>query len=218
MISPITRALTGAGAALLAVGLLAGGGGTFAAWSQNAGIAAAPFSAGNLGLAPGALNVKLDHTDFIAGATTINQVTRTTSDITGQMDTYPFAPGDQVTITLPITVQAVGTNLKATLSTTPAALTGTATLVSEVNANNGSVVTLTPVGGAPALTSTGTNQWAITSAHNGAVYLATMKYTVRETSTGAARIEPAGGSGWWNTTLNGTSVSTRNLPFTLTQN
>jgi len=104
-------------------------------------------------------------------------------------DSHPFAPGDQVTITLPITVQAVGTNLKATLSTAPAALTGTAALVSEVNVNNGSVVTLTPVGTAPNLT-----------------------------STGAARTEPAGGSGWWNTTLNGTSVSTRNLPFTLTQN
>lgn len=133
-------------------------------------------------------------------------------------DSHPFAPGDQVTITLPITVQAVGTNLKATLSTAPAALTGTAALVSEVNVNNGSVVTLTPVGTAPNLTSTGTNQWAITSAHNGATYLATMKYTVRATSTGAARTEPAGASGWWNTTLNGTSVSTRNLPFTLTQN
>lgn len=94
-----------AGAAGIA--LLAGGAGTFAAWQDSAQISATSIQSGKLDIASVANGV------WKSGSTTIDPAT------------YLVVPGDVLTFTQDLTVEATGTNLAATLSQSGLTTSGT---------------------------------------------------------------------------------------------
>lgn len=91
--------VAGAAAGALGVALLAGGGGTFAAWSDTATVAPGTVTAGTLA-------VEIDGGGTWAGAD------GTITDIAA----YRIVPGDVLTYTLPVGVEVEGDHLEAQLS------------------------------------------------------------------------------------------------------
>lgn len=98
---------TGAG-----VVLLLGGAGTFMSWNAEANVGGGTINTGHLKVAADTADVRWR----INGGATMT---------TGQMQsTYLAAPGDEIVYEVPVTVEAAGTNLKATVEAQAGALTG----------------------------------------------------------------------------------------------
>jgi alternate signal-mediated exported protein len=90
--------VAGAAAGILGVALLAGGGGTFAVWSDTATVTPGTITAGTLAVEIDGQGTWTGHDGPIA-------------DIAA----YRIVPGDVLTYTLPVGVQIEGDNLKAKL-------------------------------------------------------------------------------------------------------
>jgi alternate signal-mediated exported protein len=99
----------GAIASAAGVALLLGGAGTFALWNTSSTVAGGTLSTGNLALSPGT-GTWTDTSPTSAGTTTY-----TTSGTTG-IGTASIVPGDQYTLTQPVSITATGKNMKGSFT------------------------------------------------------------------------------------------------------
>ncbi|MET0161216.1 MAG: alternate-type signal peptide domain-containing protein [Microbacteriaceae bacterium] len=146
-----------AGAAGIA--LLAGGAGTFAAWQDSAQISVSSIQSGKLDLASSAAGV------WKNGSTEINP------------SSYLVVPGDVLTFTQNLTVEANGTNLAATLSQT--GLTASGDLANDVT----SVLDVTASGSIVSKNSDGT--WKVTPGAGTSTLAVKVTVTFPKGTTGA---------------------------------
>lgn len=159
------RALAAAAAALLALTLLGNSLGTAARWSDTAPLETQAVSTGTLDVALEPARATLHRTDLDPAT---GDLRRGTTDLTGAADALSaLAPGDTVVVTTRAVLDVEGANLAATLTVDPGVPAGGAVVPR---------VELVPVSGAPP--QPGPTSWAVTSAHDGAVYDVTVSYEV----------------------------------------
>lgn len=158
----ITKASIAAGAAVL---LLMGGGGTLAYWNASTNVGGASISSGQLTVAA----VSPANPVWKSGTTTISP------------STFRAVPGDVLTFTQDVTVNATGDNLLFTMALSGSSFTGDQDLIDELTANAtftvaGSNITLVDAmtkkyavsaSGASTVTVTVTVTWPFGSLDNG---------------------------------------------------
>lgn len=116
-----TKGAIAAGAAAL---LLAGGAGTFAAWSDEATLGGGDVTSGQLSI------------DEVAGS---GGWVWATDDVTGPFnpDDDTIVPGDSIEYTAEYTLTVIGNNLVASLTPTLGGLTGDADLLGQLESESG---------------------------------------------------------------------------------
>lgn len=148
----MNKLVKGAVAGAAGIALLLGGAGTFALWNSSIGVASGTVSTGTL-----AFGTSSDATwrDDSPGATT------TTFD----PETQKIVPGDVVTLTQNITIDATGKNLQAQLAYEPSSVDIPSDLVGKIVPT----LTVSKVSGDAAITGDGTtlSPYIITPASGG---------------------------------------------------
>lgn len=109
----MNKIFTGIIAAAAGTTLLLGGAGTFALWNSTSSVQAGTVNAGTLALAT-------------SGSGVWSNVTNTPAK-TIDPATFKIVPGNTITYSQPLTINATGDDLSATLSYNAAAVTGTLT-------------------------------------------------------------------------------------------
>jgi alternate signal-mediated exported protein len=162
----MNKLLKGSIAGAAGIALLLGGAGTFALWNDSAVIKGGTVSTGVLSLA--APTTQATWTDVSTASSIVNGTSFDTA-------TQKLVPGDKVSTTQAVTVNASGKNLKANLTFDPTSITTDTTLASQL------VYTLvvTAPSGTPAgvVTSNGNNSYTIAPPATGTVAL-TAVFTV----------------------------------------
>jgi alternate signal-mediated exported protein len=167
----MNKLVKGAIAGAAGVALLLGGAGTFALWNANVGVASGTVSTGTLSFGT---NSGATWKDTSAGAAT------TTFDPA----TQKIVPGDVVTLTQVITVNATGKNLKAQLAYAPSSVAIPVDLAPHIAV----ALVASKVSGDAALSGSGTtvSPYIITPSAGGtSTFSVVLTFTFDSTTTGA---------------------------------
>lgn len=165
------------------------GGGTFALWYDSEPVAGGDVQSGQL--------------NFEVGAQTWAANGVAVADI----NAYRIVPGDVLTLTSPLTIQAEGTNLQATLSADTSAITGDPELLAALD-------TTLVVSGLADTAGTG-GAYEVTPADDNATVSAALTITFPATTDGAA--PAADRSNWWAQTAQLDAVQLSTITFDLAQ-
>lgn len=183
--------------------LLFGGGGTLATWNSSASAGSGTIVAGNLLVGtPAAGSWTVAHLNI--GSTTVYGAPVSVASLAA----YSASPGDKLVYTTTMPITATGTDLVATLSLSPGAITPTV-----VNTANSALAGLLTASAVVSLSGTGITGTApgyvITPASAGVSSTATVTATITFPLSTTAGFE--------NTSMSG-SVSFSGMALTLTQN
>jgi len=167
----MNKLLKGAVAGAAGVALLLGGAGTFALWNSTETVNVGSVASGTLSIAA-------------TGTPTWKDISpdKTASAI-ADISSFKVAPGDTIELTQVVRIDAVGDNLRATLSYDKLSI-GAASVKDQALLDQ-LVITLDATGGANVVRIAGTQTFAVTPASSTSTVTATVKIAFPSSVTGA---------------------------------
>jgi alternate signal-mediated exported protein len=176
----MNKLVKGAVAGAAGIALLLGGAGTFALWNDAAAVSGGTVSTGTLSIVSTGTATWADISATNVGGATFAPATQ------------KLVPGDTVTFTQRVTVNATGKNLKANLTYLPSSIVVAPALASAVDVT----LTATPVaGGNAAVTANGANTYLIAPSGAGGTTSIDVVVTIafKSTTTGTTGQSVTGG-------------------------